>query len=216
MYLGVAAFILSIVIGIPAGIICAVRRGKWLDTFVTTLANIGITAPTFWVGILMIYVFCLYFEILPVYGYTPPFKDFWQSISQAVMPVTCMTLFPLAGSARQTRSAMLEVIQQDYIRTAWAKGLPERAIIIKHALKNSLIPVITLKGMTIRAIFGCQVLIETVFNIPGMGRLTVEGIFSNDYEVVQGSVLVTATVVTLANLLIDISYGWLDPRIRYT
>jgi len=216
MYLGFSAFILSILIGVPAGIVCAIRRGKWLDTAVTTLANIGITAPTFWVGILLIYLFGLWLEILPIYGYTSPFKDFWISTQQAILPVFCLTLFPLAGSARQTRSAMLEVIQQDYIRTAWSKGLSERVIILKHALKNCLIPVITLKGMTIRSIFGGQVLIETVFNIPGMGRLVVEGIFSNDYSVVQGTVLVTATVITLANLLIDISYGWLDPRIRYS
>ena len=215
VHLGLTAFILSIVIGVPAGIVSAVRRGKWLDTVVTTLANIGITAPTFWVGILSIYLFGLYLEILPIYGYTSPFEDFWLSTRQAVLPVFCLTLFPLAGSARQTRSAMLEVIQQDYIRTAWSKGLSEHVIILNHALKNCLIPVITLKGMSIRAIFGGQVLIETVFNIPGMGRLAVEGIFSNDYAVVQGTVLVTALVLTLANLLIDLSYGWLDPRIRY-
>jgi peptide/nickel transport system permease protein len=215
VHLGLMAFILSIIIGVPAGVICAVRRGKWMDTAVTTLANIGITAPIFWVGILLIYLFGLYLEILPIYGYTSPSDDFWMSTKQSILPVLCLTLFPLAGSARQTRSAMLEVLREDYIRTAWSKGLTERVIIMRHALKNSLIPVVTLKGMTIRAIFGGQVLVETIFNIPGMGRLAVDALFSNDYAVVQGSVLVIATVVTLANLLIDISYSWLDPRVRY-
>jgi peptide/nickel transport system permease protein len=215
VHLGLMAFILSIIIGVPAGVICAVRRGKWMDTAVTTLANIGITAPIFWVGILLIYLFGLYLEILPIYGYTSPSDDFWMSTKQSILPVLCLTLFPLAGSARQTRSAMLEVLREDYIRTAWSKGLTERVIIMRHALKNSLIPVVTLKGMTIRAIFGGQVLVETIFNIPGMGRLAVDALFSNDYAVVQGSVLVIATVVTLANLLIDLSYSWLDPRVRY-
>jgi len=186
-----------------------------MDTAVTTLANIGITAPIFWVGILLIYLFGLYLEILPIYGYTSPSDDFWMSTKQSILPVFCLTLFPLAGSARQTRSAMLEVLREDYIRTAWSKGLTERVIIMRHALKNSLIPVVTLKGMTIRAIFGGQVLVETIFNIPGMGRLAVDALFSNDYAVVQGTVLVIATVVTLANLLIDLSYSWLDPRVRY-
>jgi len=215
VHLGLMAFILSIIIGVPAGVICAVRRGKWMDTAVTTLANIGITAPIFWVGILLIYLFGLYLEILPIYGYTSPSDDFWMSTKQSILPVLCLTLFPLAGSARQTRSAMLEVLREDYIRTAWSKGLTERVIIMRHALKNSLIPVVTLKGMTIRAIFGGQVLVETIFNIPGMGRLAVDALFSNDYAVVQGAVLVIATVVTLANLLIDLSYSWLDPRVRY-
>jgi peptide/nickel transport system permease protein len=215
VHLGLMAFILSIIIGVPAGVICAVRRGKLMDTAVTTLANIGITAPIFLVGILLIYLFGLYLEILPIYGYTSPSDDFWMSTKQSILPVLCLTLFPLAGSARQTRSAMLEVLREDYIRTAWSKGLTERVIIMRHALKNSLIPVVTLKGMTIRAIFGGQVLVETIFNIPGMGRLAVDALFSNDYAVVQGTVLVIATVVTLANLLIDLSYSWLDPRVRY-
>jgi peptide/nickel transport system permease protein len=215
IHLGLTAFILSIVFGIPAGVICAVRRGKWLDTVVTSIANIGITAPIFWVGFLMIYLFGFYLGWLPMFGYTSPFDDFWLSLKQAIMPVFCLTIFPLAATARQTRSSMLEVVHQDYIRTAYAKGLKEKDVIQRHALKNGLIPVITLKGLTIRQIFGGQVLIESVFNVPGMGRLAVDGIFAHDYAIVQGVILLIATVVTLANLLIDISYGWLDPRIRY-
>jgi len=131
------------------------------------------------------------------------------------MPVVCLSVFAIASNARQARSSMLEVIRQDYIRTAWSKGLRERSVILGHALKNALIPVVTLIGMMVRNIFGGSVLIETVFNIPGMGRLAVEGILGKDYQVVQGCVLITALIVLASNLVVDISYGWLDPRIRY-
>jgi len=214
-HLGAVAFLMSILIGIPAGIISAVRRGGWLDTGVTLLANLGITVPIFWLGILLVYLFALYLRWLPTFGYTSPFDNFWLSTRQVLMPIFCLSVFAIASGARQTRSSMLEVIQQDYIRTAWSKGLKERAVIFRHALKNALIPVVTLKGMTVSNIFGGSVLIETVFNIPGMGRLAVDGVVSQDYAIVQGVILVVATAVMLANLVVDLSYGWLDPRIRY-
>jgi peptide/nickel transport system permease protein len=141
--------------------------------------------------------------------------DLWLSIKKAIMPVFCLSMFPLSGCVRQTRSAMLEVISQDYIRTAWSKGLRERVIILRHALKNGIMPVVTLAGMSIPLIIGGQVLIETVFGIPGMGRLAVTALFSRDYAIVQGIVLVIAVIVVLCNLIVDISYAWLDPRIRY-
>lgn len=214
-YLGIITFILANLIGIPAGVICAVRRGKWSDTLLTLLANIGITAPIFWLGILLIYFFGLYLGWLPIQGYTSPFEDFSLSIQKLIMPIICLVLFPLAGTVRQTRSAMLEIIQQDYIRTAWAKGLTERTIIIRHAVRNGIIPVVTLAGMGIPMILGGQVLIETVFNIPGMGRLAVNALFSQDYAVTQGVILIMSTVIVLSNLLVDLSYGWIDPRVRY-
>jgi len=215
LHLGILAFIISAIIGIPAGVICAVRRGSWIDTVVTVLANIGITVPGFWLGILFIYFFALYLGWLPVMGYTSPFQDFALSTKQLIMPVIVLAIFPIAGSARQTRSSMLEVMRQDYIRTAWAKGLRERAVIIKHALKNGLIPVITLKGMSLSHIIGGSVLIETVYNIPGMGRLAVTSVINQDYPYVQAVTFIIAICIVLANLLVDISYGWLDPRIRY-
>ena len=215
LYLGLIAFVVGIVIGIPAGVVCAVRRGRWMDTVVTFFANIGICAPIFWVGILMIYLFGLYLGWLPIQGYTSPFENFSLSIRQAVMPVICLAFMGLAGNTRQTRSSMLEVIQQDYIRTAWSKGLNERTIIMRHALKNGIIPVVTLAGMGIPHIFGGQVLVETIFSIPGMGRLAVDALFSYDYAVVQGTILVVATIVVLCNLIVDISYGWLNPRVRF-
>jgi peptide/nickel transport system permease protein len=215
LYTGILAWIVSHAIAIPAGIICAVKRGKWIDTVLTVMANVGITAPSFWVGILLIYVFGLYLNWLPIFGYTSPLVDLPLSIKKVIMPVFCLSLFPLSGCVRQTRSAMLEVIRQDYIRTAWSKGLAERVVVLRHALKNGIIPVVTLAGMSIPLIIGGQVLIETVFGIPGMGRLAVTALFSRDYAIVQGIVLVIAIFVVLSNLIVDISYGWLDPRIRY-
>lgn len=215
LHVGGLAFIIGHVIGIPAGIISAVRRGKWLDNVITTLANLGITVPNFWLGILLMYAFGLYLRWLPIMGYTSPFDDFWLSTRQLIMPVACLTLFPIAGSARQARSSMLEVMRQDYIRTAWAKGLAERVIIIRHALKNGFIPIITLAGMGIAHVIGGAVFIETIFNIPGIGRLAVSSVISQDYPYVQAVTLLVATIVVLVNLAVDIAYGWLDPRIRY-
>jgi peptide/nickel transport system permease protein len=215
LHLGVAAFVVANVFGILLGVFAGIRRGTWIDTVSTTLANIGITVPVFWLGILMIFTLGLKLNWLPIYGYTSPFDNFWMSTKQAIMPVFCLAITGMAYTARQTRSAMLEVIRQDYIRTAWSKGLRERTIIIKHALKNSLIPVITLMGIGLGMVFGGAVLVETVFAIPGIGRLLVTSVFAQDYVVVQSGTLVIATIIVLSNLIVDISYGWLDPRIRY-
>jgi peptide/nickel transport system permease protein len=179
------------------------------------VANIGITIPVFWLGYLLIYTFGLKLGWLPIYGYTSPTKDFWLNTRQIIMPVICLAITGMAYTARQMRSAMLEVIRQDYIRTAWSKGLRERVVILKHALKNSLIPVITLMGIGVGLVFGGSVLVETVFAIPGIGRLLVSSVFAQDYQVVQSGTLVIAFIVILSNIIVDISYGWLDPRIRY-
>lgn len=215
LYLGLLSLIVSTIVGIGSGIISAVRRGKWVDNIVTSLAYIGVTIPVFWLGILMIYVFGLKLKVLPITGFTSPFTDFGLSSRQLVMPVICESIFGIASNARQVRSSMLEVIRQDYIRTAWAKGLRENTIIFKHAMKNSIIPVITLVGMGVSFIFGGSVLVETVFAIPGIGRLFVSSIFNHDYMLVQAIVLLIAIAVLLVNLLVDISYCWIDPRIRY-
>jgi peptide/nickel transport system permease protein len=215
VHIGVSAWIIGGIVGVLAGLLAAVRRGKWVDKIITPLTYIGITIPVFFVGILGIYTFGLKLGWLPISGYTSPFEDFWLSTRQLVMPVICMAVFGIAANARQMRSAMLEVTRQDYIRTAWSKGLRERRVIIYHALKNSLIPVITLIGLGIGIIFGGSVLIETIFAIPGVGRLMVSSIFGQDYVVVQAITFIIAVIVLLANLLVDISYGWFDPRIRY-
>jgi peptide/nickel transport system permease protein len=214
-HLGFSAFILAVIIGIPAGVIAAVKRGSWIDSLITVSANIGMAVPTFWLGILGVYLFALKLGWLPVQGYTSPFEDPWQSFRQSVMPIILMSLTALASLTRQTRSAMLEVIRQDYIRTARSKGLSERRVILGHALRNALIPVVTLLGMQLGFLVGGSVFIEQVFNIPGMGRLMVQSIFGQDYVVVQSVVLIVAATVALANLLVDIAYGYIDPRIRY-
>jgi peptide/nickel transport system permease protein len=205
-YLGVWAFIISIVIGIPFGIISAIRRGSWLDTLVTTLANLGITVPIFWLGIMLMWLFAVHLRWLPVSGYTSPFTDFALSTKKIIMPVFCLAIFAIAGNAR---------LRQDYVRTAWSKGLTERAVIFRHALKNSLIPIVTMAGMGISGIIGGSVLIEQVFNIPGMGRLAVDSLFQHDYPYVQAITLVMTGIIVASNLLVDLSYGWLDPRIKY-
>jgi peptide/nickel transport system permease protein len=215
IHLGILALLVSSILGITFGVICALRRGKWMDTVLSVLANLGITVPAFWVGILLMYLFSLRLHWLPVYGYTSPFEDFWLSTRQVLMPVFCLSIFSIATITRQTRSSMLEVIRQDYIRTAMSKGLKERVIVIRHTIKNALIPVVTILGFQVGIIFGGSVLIETVFNIPGMGRLITNAVFEQDYQIVQAGVLLIATFVVLANLLVDISYGWFDPRIRY-
>jgi peptide/nickel transport system permease protein len=215
LYLGLMAFAIGCIIGPLLGVVSAVRRGKWLDTLVTLIANLGITAPSFWLGAVLIYVFSLYLRLLPVYGYTSPLVDLWKNLQQSIMPIFVLATFPIASAARQTRSSVIEVMRQDYIRTAWAKGLSERAIIIRHVLKNALMPVVTLQGMLLRNIIGGSVIVETVFVIPGMGKLVVDGMISQDYTVVQGVILVVAVTVVLSNLVIDILYGWLDPRIQY-
>lgn len=216
LHIGLTAFVIGLILGIPAGVICAMRRGKWIDTLVTTLSNVGITIPSFWLGVMMIYLFGLYLKWLPVMGYTSPFTDFGLSTKQLIMPVICDALLPLAANARQTRSSMLEVMKQDYIRTAWSKGLKERIIILRHALKNGLIPIITLSGMGLSMIIGGNVIIEQVFNIPGMGRLAITSILNQDYPYVQAIFLIFAVMVLLVNLLVDLTYGWFDPRIRYS
>lgn len=215
IYFGAMSFIVSAFFGIIFGVICALRRGKWIDTVVTVLANIGITAPAFWVAILLMYLFSLMLHWLPTGGYVAPTESLGQSLRSAIMPVICLSLFSVAALTRQTRSAMLEVVSQDYIRTAWSKGLREWVIIFRHTIKNAMIPVITILGLQVGLIFGGSVLIETIFNIPGMGRLLAQSLFSHDYQIVQAGTLVVAVVVVLSNLAVDISYGWFDPRIRY-
>lgn len=212
--IGILAITLGATAGISAGIISAVRRGTWIDQLVVTLSNLGITIPIFWLGLILMLVFGLHLGWLPVMGYTYPSEDLGMHVKQLVMPVFCLSIYPMAAVARQTRSSMLEVLHQDYVRTAWAKGLKESVIIFKHALRNGLIPVITTIGLSVPATVGGSVVIETVFVVPGMGRLTMGAVQSQDYAYVQGITLIIVTAVVLINLLVELAYGWADPRIR--
>jgi peptide/nickel transport system permease protein len=215
MHIGILGFIVATVLGTASGLLAGLRRGKLADQIITPLAYVGICIPIFWLGILLMYVFGLKLHWLPIGNYTSPFEDFWLNTKQIIMPVICQCVTGLAGLSRQMRSSVLEVVQQDYVRTAWSKGLRERTIVMRHMLKNSLIPVITLMGFAIGLIFGGSVFIETVFNIAGVGRLMVQAIFSQDYVVVQATTLIFGGVILVVNVIVDLSYGWLDPRIRY-
>ncbi len=216
LYLGIYALVITTVLGILAGMVAAVWRGKWVDKIVTPLSYLGLTIPVFWLGYLLIYAFGLKLNWLPISGYTSPFSDFGMSLKQAIMPVICMSVFGIAGNARQMRSSMLEIIRQDYIRTARSKGLSERIVILRHALKNSVIPVVTLIGFGVGVIFGGDVLVETVFSIPGVGYFLTTSIINKDYIVIQSITLLISIIILVVNLIVDISYGWLDPRIRYS
>jgi peptide/nickel transport system permease protein len=214
-YLSILALIISTFLGIIAGVISAVKRGSLIDSFISLFANTAVAIPTFWLGIVGIYVFGLKLGWLPIEGWTSPFTDFVKSIRQMIMPLFAMTIPNIAVIVRQTRSSMLETIRQDYVRTAKSKGLRQTVVLYKHALRNALIPVVTLVGMALAFLLAGEVLVETVFNIPGVGRLLIRAALDKDYLIVQAGVLVIGTAVCLANLLVDIAYGWIDPRIRY-
>jgi peptide/nickel transport system permease protein len=214
-YIGLILFVITTFGGIFAGIYCALRRGSWIDNTITTIANIGMTVPTFWFGILLIYLFGYKLGWLPLFGWVNPFEDFWGNIRHIILPVASVALGGIAGMARLVRSCMLEVMRADYVRTAWAKGLRERVIVIRHQIKNAMIPVVTVLGGTVGAILGGSVFIETVFSIPGMGRLMTTAIFDYDYQIVQATALIFGGIVIFSNLIVDIAWGWLDPRIRY-
>jgi peptide/nickel transport system permease protein len=215
LHLGILAFLLSGLLGIGFGLLAGIRRGQWLDEVTTALTYLGVATPAFWLGILMIYVLGLKLRLLPISGYTPPTDDFWLSTRQSIMPVICLAIAGLASTARQMRTSIIEVMHRDYIRTAWSKGLKEGDIVRRHALKNSMIPVVTVIGLNVRQIFGGSVIVETVFAIPGVGRLLVNSIFGHDYVVVQSITLVLTVAIVLVNLIVDLSYGWLDPKISY-
>jgi peptide/nickel transport system permease protein len=215
LYLGLVSLAISCFFGVLFGLVAALRRGSTQDTSLTSVANFGVSTPSFWLGILLIYLVGLHLGWLPIQGYTSPFDDFWLSTKKLIMPVFVLATWSMAFLSRQSRSSILEVVRQDYIRTAWAKGLRERVVVSRHVLKNGLIPIITVMGMLLSMTIGGTVVIENVFNIPGMGRLLVSSVFSQDYQVVQASIFVIGVAVVLANLVVDIAYGWLDPRIRY-
>ena len=215
LHLSLTSVIVSTILGILIGLVAAVKRGKLVDKLIMPLTYLGISAPVFWVCVMLMYVFGVELDLLPIAGYTSPFKDFWFSVKQSIMPITCMAIFGIAGCARQMRSSVLEVLPQDYIRTAWSKGLKERQIVIKHVLKNSLSPVVTFLGVIFKNVIGGSVLVETIFAIPGVGRLLVSSIFAHDYVVGQSITFVIALLVLLVNIIVDLSYGWLDPRVRF-
>ena len=214
--LTVPAMIISIIFGILIGIVCATHRGSFIDQLLTVLMTTMNGIPIFWIGIMLMYLCGVNWKILPLMGYVAPKADFVGYVKHAVLPVFIMCFGPMSSIARQVRTNMLDVINQDYIRTATAYGLKVSKIKYKYALKNVLIPVITLIALQIRSIVGGSLLAEQVFSIAGISRLITMSVMNNDFLTVQALVLVISAFVVVANLLLDIAYGFVDPRIRIT
>ena len=214
--IGLPTLVISTIIGIAFGIISAIRRGKFIDQVITFLATIGMGTPVFWIGILGIYLFAMRLGILPIQGFTSPTEDFAKYVHQAILPVFCLSTHQVASVSRQTRTNMLDVINQDYIRTAKANGIRPSSIVFKHALRNALIPIVTVIAMQVRMVIGGSLIVEQVFNIAGIGQLLQTAVGNRDYLIVPGAVLVISLVTVGCNLLVDILYGVVDPRIRKT
>ncbi len=213
----IMAVILSLVLGVPPGVLSAIRPGTPLDFIARVASVLGLSIPSFWLGILVITFGLVWFGWTPPQfgrGYVPFFDDPWVNLQQFFFPSLVLALGIAAGIMRLTRSSMLEVLRNDYIRTAWSKGLRERTVVIRHALKNALIPVVTVVGLQIGALIGGTVLIERVFALQGIGFWVVESVIRRDIFVVMSLTLIFALTYVLANLIVDILYGWLDPRIR--
>src|SRR5262245_28496268 len=213
--LTIMASLVTGVIALPLGILAAVRRGTALDWGASVFAVLGLSVPNFFLGILLIFVFSLLLGWLPPSGWRDPFRDPLQSIRYMVLPSVALGLAFAASIMRQVRSGLVEVLNLDYMRTARAKGLGDRQAIIRHALRNSLIPVVTVVGLMIGRLLGGAVVVETIFAIPGIGRTVVDAIFGRDYPVIQCAVLLIAGVVLVVNLIVDLLYALIDPRIRY-
>jgi peptide/nickel transport system permease protein len=211
----VVTLILAISIAVPMGVIAAWKSGSWIDRLVMSFAVLGFSVPVFVVGYVLAYVFALQFEWLPVQGYTPISNGFWPWFQNLILPAISLGGVYIALIARITRATMLEILQQDYIRTARAKGAGQRTILFLHALKNAAVPIVTVIGIGVALLIGGAVVTESVFAIPGLGRLTVDAILRRDYPVIQGVILLFSFVYVLVNLLIDLSYTLFDPRIRY-
>ena len=212
--LAAMSFIIAVLIGVPAGILSAVKRDQPADWAANGVALFGISTPNFWLGIMMILFFSVELGWLPPSGYVPLTEDFWQSIATTIMPAFVLGTGVASVLMRHTRAAMLTALSQDYVRTARAKGLRERVVVWKHALRNALIPVVTLGAIEFGRLLAGAVLTEQVFTIPGFGKLIVDAVFNRDYPVVQGVVLATALIFVLLSLVADLLYMAINPRLR--
>ena len=210
----IPAFLLAVILGVVLGIIAAKKRGSKIDTVISFFANIGMSMPMFWFGMLLIMLFALKLGILPTSGLADASDGTWAYVSHFILPVIVLAMGPLAQFTRQTRSSMLEVIRQDYVTTARAKGVTKRDLTFKHQLRNALIPIITVMGVQLGGMIGGTVLVESIFVIPGLGNLMITAIKGRDFMVVENGVLIRAIAVAICNLVVDILYGIIDPRIR--
>jgi len=212
--LATMALVIAILIGVTSGIVAAVYAGTAVDQTLTVLSVFGFSIPNFWLGILLIMVVSVQWGLLPASGYVSPLVDPWESFRTMLMPAFVLGSQLAAILMRHTRSAMIEALNTDYVRTAYAKGMPRRRIILRHALRNALVPVVTLGALEFGQLLGGSVLTEYVFSVPGIGKLLVDSVFNRDYPVVQAVVLCSGAIYIVLNLLADIAYVVLDPRIR--
>lgn len=213
--LAMAALLVALAIGLPAGILAALRRNSVVDLVATLVAIAGVSLPSFWLAILLILVFSVALGWLPPLGWVSPGRDLVAWAQSLVLPAVTLGVAIAAVVMRMTRASLLEVLELEYVRTARAKGLAEHWVVLGHALQNALIPVVTVVGLQAGALLGGAVITETIFALPGVGRLLVDAIFQRDFPIVQGVVLFLAVNFLLVNLLVDLAYAWLDPRIRY-
>jgi peptide/nickel transport system permease protein len=213
--LSLYALVLTLLIGVASGIIAALRQNTWVDQVAMMIAMLGISIPGFFLGLLMIIFFAVQLGWLPSGGYVPFSQDPIGWLRSTTMPAISLALLQAGLLARITRSGMLEVLRQDYVRTARAKGLPERQVILKHALANALIPIVTVVGIIISLLLSGAVVTEALFSLPGMGQLLTQAVLSRDYPMVQGGLLLVTTFLVLVNILVDVLYALIDPRVRY-
>jgi peptide/nickel transport system permease protein len=215
LQLAAAALLVGMLIAFPAGIISAVKQGSKVDIATSVVSQIGVAIPDFWMGIMLILLFSLTLEWLPSRGYTPISEDFGDWLRHIILPATTLGVISGSIQTRFIRSAMLEVLNENYIRTARAKGLREWVVIVRHGLRNALITIVTIIGLQVTALLSAVVVVEVVFGWPGLGRLSLEAVLDRDYPLLQGTVLTLAVLVTLINLSVDLLYFFLDPRIEY-
>jgi peptide/nickel transport system permease protein len=211
----VITLVISLVFAIPLGVVAAWKQGSWIDRFAMVISTLGFSVPVFVVGYVLAYVFALQLDWVPVQGYTPIQEGVWPWFLNLILPAVALGMIYMALIARITRATMLEVLSQDYVRTARAKGVGQRQILFVHALRNAAVPIITIVGIGFASLIGGAVVTESVFAIPGLGRLTVDAILRRDYPVIQGVVLMFSFVYVLVNLGVDLLYTLFDPRIRY-
>ncbi|MDZ7704265.1 MAG: ABC transporter permease [Trueperaceae bacterium] len=213
--LALGAMFVACVIALPVGIVAALSRGRWLDPLLTSLAQLGAAVPSFWLGLMLILLFSVELGWLPAAGYVPWERDPVATLRSLALPVLALGLGQAAVMTRMTRAAMIEVLSQDYVRTASAKGLPRRRVVGGHALRNALVTLVTIFGLSLSQLLIGSIIIEQVFSLPGLGRLVLTAIGTRDFPLLQGEILVYASAIVLLSFLVDVSYGLLDPRIRY-
>ncbi len=215
LMLSLTTLIFAVVIAVPLGVIAAWKAGTWIDRAIMVFAVAGFSIPVFVLGYILIFQFSLELRWLPVQGYTSPFVDFWKFARHIILPTVTLSVIYIALITRITRASVIEVLEEDYIRTARAKGQSERIVLLRHALKNAAVPIVTVIGLGVALLIGGVVITESVFNIPGLGRLVVDAILKRDYPIIQGLILVFSLVYVMVNLVVDIVYTIVDPRIRY-